>query len=94
MQINHDYYALAMYTVADPGEGPTFPPYYFLDQTEAQKAEKNFLRLAPPPPRLLLYLRVSMSAALPPSPHPFLKVLIHHCCMYLKYYYSQSRQVD
>ena len=50
MQINHDYYAHAMYTVADPGEGPASPPPLFLDQTEAQKAEKKFLRPPPPPP--------------------------------------------
>ena len=63
MQINHDYYAHAMYTVADPGEGPASPPPLFLDQTEAQKAEKKFLR--PPPPPCPLYLRVWMSTALP-----------------------------
>ena len=31
--------------MADPGEGPPL----FLDQTEARRAEKGFLRLPPPP---------------------------------------------
>ena len=44
----------------------------FLDQNEAQRAEKNFFEAAPPPP----YLRVWMTA--PPSP-PYLKVWICHC---------------
>ena len=49
-------------TVADPGEGPgggPVPPL-FLDQTEAQRAEKNFFQTVPP------YLRVWMTA--PPRP--------------------------
>lgn len=69
VQINHDYYALAMYTTADPGEGPTFPPYYFLDQTEAQKAEKNFLRVAHPPPAIALSEGLDEHSPTPP-PHP------------------------
>ena len=42
-------------TVADPGRGPggpsSPPPHsYFLDQTEAPRAEKVFSETAPPPP--------------------------------------------
>ena len=34
----------------DPGEGPWDPPPpLFLDQSEARRAEKNFLQIAPPP---------------------------------------------
>ena len=33
--------------VVDPGEGPTLPPL-FLNQTKAQKAEKNFFWDCPP----------------------------------------------
>ena len=40
-------------TVADPGEESGSPPL-FLEQTEARRAEKNFLRPDPPTP----YLRV------------------------------------
>ena len=38
--------------VADPGQGPgpPGPPFLFLGQTEAQRAEKNFFETAPPPP--------------------------------------------
>ena len=48
----------------------------FLDQNEARRAEKNFLR--PPPP----YLRVWMTV-----PPPYLKVWVHYCdctksCLY------------
>jgi len=35
--------------VVDPREGPGGPTPLFLDQTEAQRAEKIFLRLSPPP---------------------------------------------
>ena len=35
--------------VADPGEGPS-PPPIFLDQTEAQRAQKSLWRGGPPPP--------------------------------------------
>ena len=45
------------------------PPHLFLDQTEARRAEKKF---RPP----LTYLRVWMTANLPPPPH--LKVWIQH----------------
>ena len=39
--------------MADPGEGAGEPvPSLFLDQTEAQRAEKDFFKTAPP------YLRV------------------------------------
>ena len=39
--------------MADLGEGPGggTPPLLFLDQTEAQRAEKYFLETTPPPPR-------------------------------------------
>ena len=59
-------------SVAEPGEGPggTGSPL-FLDQTEARRAEKSFLR--PPPPRPP-YLRVCMTG--PPS--PYLKIWIRH----------------
>ena len=44
-------------TVADPGRGPggpSSPPHsYFLDQTEAPRAEKVFSETAPPPGPLL-----------------------------------------
>ena len=64
--------------VADPGiqgRGPGLPPppHLFLDQTEARRAEKNFLR-PPPPPSLPPYLRVWMT-----GPPTYLKVLIRHC---------------
>ena len=40
--------------MADPGEGTGGPaPSLFLDQTEAQKAEKNFFETIPPPPHLI-----------------------------------------
>ena len=45
------------------------PPPYFLYQTEAGMAEKNFLETAPP------YLRVWTT----PPPPPYLKVWIRHC---------------
>ena len=48
--------------VADPGEGPSPPPPIFLDQTEAQRAQKSLWRggtTSPP------YLRVWMTS-LPP----------------------------
>ena len=42
---------LNYYSVADPGEGPGGPsPPLFLDQTEAQRGEKEFLDPPPPPP--------------------------------------------
>ena len=45
-------------------------PLLFLDQTEAQRAEKIFLVTAPPPP----YLGVWMTG----RPPPYLKVWIRH----------------
>ena len=48
--------------MADPGEGPRAPPY-FVVQTEARRAEKNFLETRPPPS----YLKVWMTA--PPPLH-------------------------
>ena len=54
--------------VSDPGEGPKGPgPPLFLDQTEAWRAEKFFLRPTPP------FLRAWM------TPPPYLKVWICHC---------------
>ena len=41
---------LCKYSVADPGEGPVGSPPLFLDQTEAQRAEKNFFGDLSPPP--------------------------------------------
>ena len=61
----------ALTPVRNPGEElggiGLSPPHLFLDQTEAQIAEKNFLGTNPPPPQPL-YLRVWMTAA------PYLKV--------------------
>ena len=51
--------------VADPGVGPGAPPPLFLDQTEVQRAEKNFSGDWGPPP----YLRVWMTASPPPLPY-------------------------
>ena len=48
--------------VADPGEGPSPPHINFLDQTEAQRAQKSLWRGGPPPPP---YLRFWMTF-LPP----------------------------
>ena len=40
--------------MVDPGEGLEGPePSLFLDQTEAQRAEKFFFKTAPPPPTIL-----------------------------------------
>ena len=36
--------------MADPGEGPGGPGSSFLNQTEARRAEKNFLAERPPAP--------------------------------------------
>ena len=47
--------------VVDPG------PPLFLNQTEAQKAKKNFLEITPPPPPPLLT-----------APHNYLKVWIRN----------------
>ena len=46
-------------SVADPGEGPGGPsPPLFLDQNEAQRAEKNFFwGRGPPPPYLSVWIR-------------------------------------
>ena len=50
--------------VGDPEEGPGEPsPPLFLDQTEAQRVEKKFLR-----PALHPYLMVWMTAPPPPPP--------------------------
>ena len=42
----------------EPGEGPGSP--LFLDQTEARKAEKSFLRPPPPPLSQSLYDRTPL----------------------------------
>ena len=44
--------------VADPGQGPgpPGPPFLFLGQTEAQRAEKKFFETAPPPPDLKVWI--------------------------------------
>ena len=47
--------------MGDPGENPPL----FLDQTEAQRAEKNFFQDHPP-----LYPRVWMTASPPPPQSP------------------------
>ena len=60
-------------SVADPEEGPGgLRPPLFLDQTEARRAEKNFLDTVPPPFSLGLDDQ-------PPPPLPYLKVWIRHC---------------
>ena len=49
LEIRHCWYSgTTHFAVADPGEGPTSLPL-FLDQTEARRAEKNFLGDRPPP---------------------------------------------
>ena len=49
-EIRHCWYSgTTHFAVADPGEGPTSLPL-FLDQTEARRAEKNFLGDRPPRP--------------------------------------------
>ena len=50
--------------MGDPGENPPL----FLDQTEAQRAEKNFFQDHPP-----LYPRVWMTASPPPHPLPLIR---------------------
>ena len=49
--------------MADPGEGPpgVHPPYFYLDQTEAGRAEKTFLETGPP-----TYVRVWTTVPPPP----------------------------
>ena len=51
--------------------GPGGPPSFFLDQTEARRAENIFLGDRPPPP----YLRVWMT---PPATHNLISVETHH----------------
>ena len=56
----------------DPGEGPggpAPPPPLVLDQTEAQRAEKNFLETPSPPP---------LSKGLDDRAPTYLKVWIKH----------------
>ena len=60
--------------MADPGEGPggpASPPTFVLDQTEAQRAEKNFLETPSPPPPPL-------SKGLDDRAPTYLKVWIQH----------------
>ena len=57
------------FTVTDIGEGPGPGPSLFLDQTEARRAQKNFLETAPPP----------QSKGLDDWGPPYLKVSIRHC---------------
>ena len=62
----------------DPGEGPWDPPPpLFLDQSEARRAEKNFLQIALPP------LSKGLDDHHPPPPL-YLKVWIRHCGEYEK----------
>ena len=56
-----------------PGGGGRAPPS-FLDQTEARRTEKNFLRDRPPPP-------LSKGLDDRPPPPPYLKVWIQHCIL-------------
>ena len=44
--------------MADPGEGSPHP--LFLDQTDVQRAEKNFLETAPTPNPLVTYVHTYM----------------------------------
>ena len=59
-------------TVADPGEGPGFPPFIsiFLDQTKARMAAKNFLETASPHQSQALDVR-----RFPPPPPPPLSLI-------------------
>ena len=59
--------------MADPGEGPGGPAPFFLDQTEARRAENIFLGDRPPP-----YLRVWMTPTPPPPTHNLISVETHH----------------
>ena len=52
------------------------PPPLFLDQTEAQRAEKEFFWRPGPPLSQGLNFH-------PPPPPPYLKVWIRHCSQYL-----------
>ena len=59
--------------VTDPGDGsggPGSPPHLFLDQIDARRAEKKFLRSPPPP---------TLSQGLDDRAPPYLKVWICHC---------------
>ena len=55
------------------GGGPGARPPLFLEQNEAQRAEKNFLETGPPV--------TSESGWPPPPPPPHLKVWIRHCSL-------------
>ena len=66
-------------TTATSLQRPLSAPPLFLDQTEARRAEKNFLGDCPPPPPP--YLRVWMTARARPRPlPPYLNVWIRHWC--------------
>ena len=74
-----------------PRGGPSHPSPLFLDQTEARRAEKNFLEDRTSP-----YLRVWMTA--PPPPPLILKVWIRHCHRSLRLHLNvnviQSATID
>ena len=61
--------------MVDPGEGPGGPPPFFLDQTEARRAENIFLGDRPPPP-------LSKGVDDPPPQHtslsPLRLITCHH----------------
>ena len=67
VEISEETRRKLLYPVADPGEGIRGPALTPLDQTEARRAEKIFLKIAHLP-----YLRVLDGS--PPPPHPHLKV--------------------
>ena len=62
--------------MVDPAGGPGGPPL-FLDQTEAQRAQKIFSETGPLP-----YLRAWMTVPPPPNPLLYLNVWIPHCTCY------------
>ena len=63
--------------MVDPAGGPGGPPL-FLDQTEAQRAQKNFFGDWPPP------LSQGLDDRSPPPPNSllYLNVWIPHCTCY------------
>ena len=67
--------------MADTGEVPSPPhpptPFLILDQTDSQRAEKEFKTALPLPQPPSPYLSIWMT-----GPPPYLKVLIRHCTVY------------